>query len=151
MTEENATNLWKEVRAEWDGMNGYTATNIAGGKVLMGKDIDGNPGINPMEMLLAGLAGCTAMDVIDILKKKRQVPTQFQLKVSGNQLVDVFPKVFTEFKIEYLLWGDDLKEKDVAQAIQLSEEKYCSVGGTLSKVGPIHSKFRILKPDQTVE
>jgi putative redox protein len=91
------------------------------------------------------------MDVIDILKKKRQIPTQFQLKVSGNQLVDVFPKVFAEFKIEYLFWGDDLKEKDVAQAIQLSEEKYCSVGGTLSKVGPIHSKFRILKPDQIVE
>jgi putative redox protein len=151
MTEEKATNLWKEIKTEWDGNEGYLATNAVGGKVLMGKDAEGNPGINPMEMLLAGLAGCTAMDIIDILKKKRQVPTQFQVKVSGNQKVDDYPKVFVEFKIEYLLWGDDLKDKDVAQAIQLSEEKYCSVGGTLSKAGQIHSTFRILKPDQRVE
>jgi putative redox protein len=151
MADKKVTSIWKEVRAEWDGMNGYVATNVAGGKVLMGKDVDGKPGINPMEMLLAGLAGCTAMDVIDILKKKRQTPTQFKLKVSGNQLVDVFPKLFSELKIEYLLWGDELKEKDVAQAIQLSEEKYCSVGGTLSKAGHIRSTYRILRSDENIE
>ena len=91
-----------------------------------------------MEMLLAGLAGCTMMDVIEILKKKRQVPVEFRAIVRGNQRITEYPYFFTEYQVEYVLWGDNLKEKDVEQAIKFSEEKYCSVGGTLSKSGPIH-------------
>jgi putative redox protein len=143
------TYLWKEVHASWDGADGYTAENKAGATVLMGKGKDGKPGIGPMEMLLAGLAGCTGMDIVDILKKKRQIPTDFQIKVRGNQKTDSYPKVFTEFQVEYLLWGENLKPKDVEQAIQLSEEKYCSVGGTLSKSGAIHSSYKILKPGES--
>jgi putative redox protein len=149
MVEEKSKNRWKEISASWDGNEGYIASTNAGGSVLMGKDKEGNPGVGPMDMLLAGLAGCTMMDIVEILKKKQQVPTKFQTKVHGNQRVDEYPHSFTEYTIEYLLWGDKLKEKDVAQSIKLSEEKYCSVGGTLSKAGPIHSTFRILKPEET--
>ena len=145
MSDEKSTNLWKEISTSWDGQNGYTAKNLTGGMVLMGKDKDGNPGVGPMELLLAGLAGCTAMDIISILEKKRQKPEKFEVTVRGNQKIDTYPMVFTEFKVEYLLWGDNLKEKDVEQAIQLSEEKYCSVGGTLSKAAPIHSTYRIIR------
>ena len=151
MTEEPITNVWKEISASWDGVAGYLAENKAGETVLMGKYKDGEPGVSPTEMLLMGLAGCTAMDVIDILKKKRQVPTAFKVKVLGNQRVDVYPKVFTEFMVEYTLWGEGLVPRDVEQAIQLSEENYCSVGATLAKAGPIRSSFRILKPGEQVE
>jgi putative redox protein len=145
MSEEKETNLWKEITTTWDGQAGYIVRNPSGGTVLMGKDKDGNAGIGPMEMLLAGLAGCTAMDVLSILEKKRQKPDKFELRVLGNQKIDDYPMVYTEFKVEYVLWGADLKEKDVEQAIQLSEEKYCSVGGTLTKAGPIHSTYRIIR------
>jgi putative redox protein len=88
---------------------------------------------------------------VDILKKKRQTPTEFNVKVRGNQRIDSYPKAFTEFQLEYLLWGESLTVKDVEQAIRLSEDKYCSVGGTLAKAGPIHSTYRILKPGEKVE
>jgi putative redox protein len=142
-------NVWKEISAEWDGNDGYTALSKAGASVLMGKNKEGQPGVNPLEMLLAGLAGCTMMDVIDILKKKRQAPVGFKSIVRGNQRISEYPYSFTEYQVEYVLWGDNLKDKDVEQAIKLSEEKYCSVGGTLSKSGPIHSTFRILKPGES--
>jgi putative redox protein len=146
MTEDKPKNRWKEVTTNWDGNDGYIAVTKTGASVLMGKGKDGCQGVSPMDMLLAGLAGCTMMDVIDILKKKRQVPIDFTAHVRGNQRVNEYPYSFTEYQIEYMLWGNNLIESDVEQAIQLSEEKYCSVGGTLSKSGPIHSTFRILKP-----
>jgi putative redox protein len=151
MSADKPTNLWKEIRTNWDGADGYFAKNEAGATVLMGKDKAGNPGIGPMEMLLSGLAGCTGMDIVDILKKKRQVPTDFKVVVRGNQKIDVYPMVFVEFQVEYLFWGENLVPKDVEQAIRLSEEKYCSVGGTLVKAAPIHSTYRILKPGEQAE
>ncbi|GAB4489282.1 MAG: OsmC family protein [Anaerolineales bacterium] len=151
MNEEKPKNLWKEITATWDGAEGYIAQNKAGASVLMGKGRGGEPGISPMDMLLAGLAGCTGMDIISILRKKRQEPSAFQVKVRGNQKVDDYPMPYTEFQVEYLLWGEELKVKDVEQAIQLSEEKYCSVGVTLSQAGKIHSTYRILKPGEKTE
>ena len=117
----------------------------------VGRDLNDAPGINPMEFLLVGLSGCTAMDIVSILEKKRQKPSEFKVRVRGNQKVDVYPKVYVEYQVEYLLWGEELQAKDVEQAIQLSEEKYCSVGGTLSKSGPIHSSYRILKPGENAD
>jgi putative redox protein len=149
VAEDKPVNAWKEISAQWDGNDGYIASTKSGATVLMGKNIDGQPGMGPMEMLLAGLAGCTMMDIIDILKKKHQVPVEFKTVVRGNQRRNEYPYSFTEYQTEYLLWGDTLNNKDVEQAIKLSEEKYCSVGGTLSKSGPIHSTFRILKSGES--
>jgi len=149
MAEDKPKQLWKEITANWDSNEGYIAVTKAGASVLMGKNKNGTPGVGPMDMLLAGLAGCTMMDIIEILKKKKQIPVDFKSIVRGNQRVDEYPFYFTEYQIEYLLWGENLKEDDVEQAIQLSEHKYCSVGGTLSKSGPIHSTYRILKPRES--
>ena len=145
MTEPAPTSVWKEISVAWDGSDTYLATNKAGATVLTGRSTEENPVVGPMERLLVGLAGCSALDVIDIFKKKRQTPVDFKINVRGNQRTDVYPKIYTEFHIEYILWGDDLQEADVARAIQLSVEKYCSVGGTLTKAGPVRSSFRILK------
>ena len=133
------------MKLAWDGSDTYLATNKVGATIRTGRSTEENPVVGPMEMLLVGLAGCSALDVIDILKKKRQTPVDFKINVRGNQRTDVYPKVYTEFHIEYLLWGDDLQEADVARAVALSVEKYCSVGGTLAKAGPVTSSYRILK------
>jgi putative redox protein len=148
VTEDKPKNLWKEISAQWDGSEGYTAKSPKSIAVLMGTDKNGQLGMSPMEILLVGLAGCTMMDVIDILKKKKQLPVDFKVVVRGNQQIVEYPYHFTEFTVEYSLWGDNLKARDVEQAIKLSEEKYCSVGGTLSKSGPIHSTYHIFKPGE---
>lgn len=82
-------------------------------------------GPTPMQMLLIGIAGCTAMDVISILKKKRLVIADFQVNINGEQQAD-YPKRFDNITTEYIIRGKDIKPKAVEQAIRLSEEKFCS-------------------------
>lgn len=149
MSEEKPTFKWKELSTTWDGAEGYLSENQYGATMLIGKDKDGNIGIGPMDALLAGLAGCTMYDIVDILRKKRQLPTGFKVRVRGKQRLTEYPYKYTAFEVEYLLWGENLVEKDVRQAVELSEKKYCSVGGTLEMAGPIHSTFRILKPGES--
>jgi putative redox protein len=137
-------NPWREVIAEWKGETSFIGRNPAGGTVQMGK-IDDRPGISPMELLLAGLAGCTGMDIASILTKQRQPFVDLKVQVRGKRASD-YPMVFTELEVTYLLWGEGLDPKAVERAIQLSEERYCSVGIMLGKAAPIHSTYRILKP-----
>jgi putative redox protein len=139
-------NLWREVFADWKGETSFIARNPTGGTVQMGK-VDGKPGISPMELLLAGLAGCTGMDIASILTKQRQAFVDLKVQVRGKRAND-YPMVFTEFEVTYLLWGEGVDTKIVERAIKLSEEKYCSVGIMLSQAAPIHSTYRILKPGE---
>ena len=87
-------------------------------------------GTRPMELLLIALAGCTAMDVESILKKKRAGMTNLELEVSGEKQEE-YPKRFTDIHITYIIHGD-VKQADAEQAVQLSREKYCSVSGSLN-------------------
>ncbi len=87
-------------------------------------------GTRPMELLLIALAGCTAMDVESILKKKRAGMTKLELEVSGEKQEE-YPKRFTDIHITYIIHGD-VKQTDAEQAVQLSREKYCSVSGSLN-------------------
>lgn len=137
-------NDWKEITAFWKGGMVFTGQNDSGGQVQMG-DLEGQPGIGPMQLLLVALAGCTGMDIISILAKKRQAPLDFQVKVRGKRATD-YPMIWTDIEVIYLLWGDNLKSKDVEQAIQLSEEKYCSVGLMLGASAKITSSYQILPP-----
>jgi putative redox protein len=139
-------NPWREVIAEWKGETSFIGRNLTGGTVQMGK-IDDRPGISPMELLLVGLAGCTGMDIASILSKQRQPFVDLKVKVRGKRASD-YPMVFTELEVTYLLWGEGLDLKAVERAIQLSEEKYCSVGLMLGKATPICSSYRILKPGE---
>lgn len=137
---------WKAVTAEWVAGKTFIGKNDTGGSVQMG-ELDGEPGINPMELILAGLAGCTGIDVVLILEKKRQPLQDLKVKVRGKR-VDTYPMVYDQIEIEYLLWGEGLGEKAVEQAIQLSEEKYCSVSAMLGKTAEIKSTYRILPPEE---
>ncbi|HZD60753.1 MAG TPA: OsmC family protein [Anaerolineae bacterium] len=87
-------------------------------------------GIKPTELFLMGLAGCTAIDVISIMKKKRQVVTSFSVEVEGMQRGE-HPKSFEDIKLIYKVKGENIDEAALQRAIQLSEEKYCSVRATL--------------------
>jgi putative redox protein len=133
---------WKEVSATWTGGLNFIGENAKGGTVQMGPT-DGN--IGPMQLLLVGLAGCTGIDIVSILEKKKVTLTKFKVKVRGKR-AENFPMVYTDIEVEYLLWGDNLKTRDVEQAIKLSEHKYCSVSIMLRKTATISSKYQILKP-----
>ena len=133
---------WREVSATWNGDLNFTGVSDKGGIVQMGPLDDS---IGPMQLLLTGLAGCTAIDIISILKKKKVAPTNFKVNVRGKR-AETFPMVYTDIEVEYILWGENLKERDVEQAIKLSEQKYCSVSIMLGKTSKITSTYKILRP-----
>ena len=137
---------WKEINAFWKGGTDFIGTNAQGGRVVMG-EVDGERGIAPMELLLASLAGCTGVDIALILKKKRAKLHDLQVRVRGKRAA-THPRYYTEIEIEYLLWGEDLQEKDVTQAIQLSEEKYCSASAMLREKAEIRHTYQIFPPKQ---
>jgi putative redox protein len=142
--EEPLTDNWKEVTATWQGDLNFFGENAKGGTVQMGS-VDES--IGPMQLLLVGLAGCTGIDIISILQKKNITPTDFKVKVRGKR-AEKFPMVYTDIEVEYLLWGDDLKIREVEQAIKLSEHKYCSVSIMLGKTAKISSTYKIFKPGE---
>ena len=140
---------WAEITAEWRGEMTFVGRNAAGGTVQMGT-LDGKPGVGPMQLLLMAIAGCTGTDIVSIMQKKRANLTDMQVRVRGLRATD-FPMVWNEIEVTYLLWGEEIKKKDVEQAIQLSEEKYCSVGIMLGKTARIKSDYKILKPGESAE
>jgi putative redox protein len=107
-----------------------------------------NAGFRPMELLLVGLAGCTGMDVISVLRKKRQQVTAYEIHVEGIRAED-HPMVFTEISIEYIITGHHVQPDAVIRAIRLSAERYCGAGAMLGKVARITHTFRIVDAAQT--
>ncbi len=99
-------------------------------------------GVVPMEMILMGLGGCTAMDVISILEKKRQKVTDFEVLLHADRASE-HPKVFTDITIEYVIKGRDLDPEAVARAVDLSENKYCPGMAMLRKAANITTSYRI--------
>ena len=143
------TDQWREIEAEWQGGGTFIGHNATGGTVQMGK-LNDRPGVSPMELILVGLAGCTGVDIADILEKKRQPLKALKVKVRGKKAED-FPKIYTEIEITYLIWGDGIETKAIERAIQLSEEKYCSVSAMLRSTVEIRSTYRLLKPGESVD
>ena len=101
-------------------------------------------GASPMELLLISLGGCTGMDVISILRKKRQNVTGVELRLHGDRATD-HPKVFTAFTIEYVVRGVDIDAAAVARAVELSVENYCSVHAMLHKAAEIQTVITIIQ------
>lgn len=140
---------WREIVAEWQGGGTFIGTNATGGSVQMGKLFD-QPGISPMEMILAGLAGCTGVDIVDILEKKRQPLQALKVMVRGKKREE-YPKIYNLIEITYLVWGEGIDPRAVERAIQLSEEKYCSVSAMLRPTVEIRSKYQILSPGEMAD
>ena len=101
-------------------------------------------GVKPSDLLLIAVASCSAVDVVEILAKKRMMLTHLEISSTGEQDQDP-PWTFRKIHIHYKIGGKNLTEKAVAQAIQLSEEKYCSVAATIRATAQIITDFEILE------
>jgi len=111
--------------------------------------MDGDPQLGgsggaskPKELVLMALAGCTAMDVIPILTKKRAPLTGFEIKVTAKEREE-HPRIFTDIHVEYVFYGEGLKTDDVERAIDLSKTKYCSVSAILSASAKLTHSYQI--------
>src|SRR5450631_889857 len=109
----------------------FVATSGTGHHLLI-DDAAGNTGAKPIELVAIALAGCTAFDVIGILRKKRQQVTGYEVTVEADQKSDP-PQVFTLVRIHHIVTGVDIAEHALRDAIRLSEEKYCSVGAMVKQ------------------
>ena len=132
------TNTPTNIKVTWQGKNAFLAENKNGGKAELGGEH-----IRPMQMLLVSLASCSGVDVVSILQKKRVNFSNLEVKVSGIR-AETYPKVYTDIYVSYFIWGQEIKPKDVEQAIKLSEDKYCSVTAMLKSTAKIHSDYQIL-------
>jgi putative redox protein len=103
-----------------------------------------NAGPQPMEMLLVGLASCAAMDIISILRKKRQDITAYEVRVWGGR-TEEYPRVFVEITLEHIFTGRDIHPQSVERAIQLTEERYCGASAMLGKTATLTHTFRIIE------
>jgi putative redox protein len=138
-----------EARARWVDEASFLAISGSGHAVLM----DGPPesggrnlGPRPMEMLLMGTAGCTAYDVVHILRKSRADIRGCEARIAATR-ADSEPKVFTKLHIHFVVTGRGLKTEQVARAIQLSAGKYCSASLMLGKTAEITHDFEVIEAD----
>jgi putative redox protein len=139
-----STEQIKTARVQWIGGQQFVAVGPSGHAVAMDSDRDSNTAPGPMEFLLLALGACTATDVVIILEKKRQELQSLEVICSGERAKDP-PQVWTKLNLLYRLRGH-LEESGVKQAIQLSEEKYCSVSATLKKTAELTWRYEILPP-----
>jgi putative redox protein len=137
----------KTTNARYDGSGLRFIARTGSGHEIVLDDSGGNAGPRPVEMLLVGQAGCTGMDVMSILQKKRQVVTSYEVSVSAEQR-DSQPAIYTRADVVHIVEGPAVDEAAVRRAIELSATKYCSVAAMLSAgTVEIHHRYRIVGPD----
>lgn len=136
----------KRAHVVWQGQDREFRAHLeAGFDFPMHAPADANGG-TPMDYLLAGVAGCTAMDVISILQKKRQAVTGLEVHIHGTQS-ETPPNVYTKAHITYVVRGEGINPAAVEQAIELSETKYCSASVMFQRSGTeVTTDYRIEEP-----
>jgi len=137
------------VHVRWVGKRQLVGWDSAGHGIVM----DGvasaageGTGVRPIELLLYSLAGCTAMDVVSVLEKKRLDVRGVEIVITGEQRMDDYPHYYETIALEYIVTGVDVPDAAVARAIQLSEDKYCSVKGALGPQVTVTTTFRVVEP-----
>jgi putative redox protein len=133
-------------RVKWLDHMSFVGESGSGHSVVMdgaaeagGRDL----GIRPMEMLLLGLGGCTAFDVVSILQKSRQKMVDCEVEIEAERATDI-PKVFTKIHIHFIVRGNDLDPNRVAKAVSLTADKYCSASRMLEKTAEITHDFEVV-------
>lgn len=136
-----------KARVKWVEQATFIGEAASGHAVVMDGPPDHggrNLGVRPMEMLLLGMGGCTAFDVVNILKKGRQAVEDCVVELSAER-AETDPKVFTRIHAHFVVTGKDLKEQRVRRAVELSAEKYCSASIMLGEVAEITHDFEIVE------
>ncbi len=131
---------------QWAGEDLYIGTSPSGHSVTIDTKGENKSAPSPVELLMIAVAGCTAVDVVSILKKKRQRITAYKAEITGERR-DEHPRSFTSMHVHHLVYGDDVSEQAVAQAIALSDEKYCSVAATVRPTVTITTSFEIVESE----
>ena len=138
-----------KARIKWVQDAMFVGESDSGHAVVMDGPPDGggrNLGIRPMEMVLIGMGGCAAYDVVHILKKSRQDVEDCSVEIEA-QRADSVPKVFTQIHIHFIVRGNGLTATAVQRAVSLSAEKYCSASIMLGKTAEITHDFEIIERD----
>lgn len=138
------------VRVDWKGESAFVATPPSGRQITMDTyphDGQITQGPTPLETFLAGAAACSAVDVIGILTKKRQKVTSYRVEIEGDRTQEgQFPRPYVRLVIRHILEGDHLDPAAVARAVELSDNKYCSVIATLRQRPEVISEYEIHPP-----
>jgi putative redox protein len=130
-----------------DGL--FIGITPSGHAQVLETDPERSSAATPVELLLVALGSCTAVDVISILKKKRERVTDYRVEVRGHRR-DEHPRAFTRMELRHVLRGHQVSEKAVASAIELSETKYCSVAATLRPGVEIVTSYEIIEDEAEV-
>jgi putative redox protein len=125
----------------------FVGLSPSGHTVRIDTDRDRNSAPSPMELLLLALGSCTGVDVVSILRKKRQRITDYRVEVRGERRDD-HPRSYKRMEVHHIVTGRNISERSLVQAIELSEQKYCSVAATLSPTAEIVSSFEIIQEGQ---
>lgn len=134
-----------EIRIRWTGDAQFVASDKKGHSVVMDIPVEkggGGTGFRPSDLLPVALGGCSAVDVVRILQKKKQNLRKFEASLSWEQEKE-FPQYFKKIHLNYRIAGKGIKKEAVERAIQLSEEKYCSVSASLKPKAEITSSYVI--------
>ncbi len=137
----------KTAKLVWEGNGLAFAATGGSGYSIRFDNPSGPKGASPMEVVAMAAGGCTAADVIDILRKKQQDVTGFEVNVVGLRSSE-HPMVFTEIDLEYVVRGRSIDPKAVERSIELSLTKYCSVNSMLQHSVKINSRYRIIEEAQ---
>lgn len=136
-----------DAKATWHQRLSFTGTADSGFEVPLGviKEQGGDDdGLRPMELLLIGLAGCTAMDAISIMQKKKQDVTAFEVRAHAER-AEEHPKIFTHIVLEYLFTGHNLDRVAAERSVELSATRYCPAQAMLKLAAPIESKITLIE------
>ena len=131
----------------WKGKRSFEGTTPSGNIVKMDSPIvSGGEGkaATPMELVASAIGGCTGVDIVSIMEKKRAELKRFEIEIETER-AETYPKIYTKVSLHYQFFGKNIKESDVIQAIQLSLDKYCSVAKMIEKTAEISYTFEILE------
>lgn len=138
-----ADNIYKAT-IKHAGDDFFIGTSPGGHAQIIDTKGERNASPTPLEMLLVSVGACTAVDVISILEKKRQIVTDYKVEVTGERREEM-PRAFIKFHIHHIVYGRNISERAVAQAIELSDTKYCSVAATVRPTAEITTSFEIIE------
>ena len=134
----------RKATIHFGGNDFFVGISPSGHAQTIETDSERHAAATPMELMLLALGSCTGVDVISILKKKRQLVTDYRIEVSGERS-DEHPRSYTRLFVKHIVRGRGVSEQAVAQAIELSDQKYCSVAATLRGSAEIATSYEIIE------
>ncbi len=133
-----------QATVQYAGDEFFIGTTPSGHAQAIDTKADRKSAASPLELLLVAVAACTAADIVSILEKKRQNVVDYRVEIKGERRAE-YPRAFLKFQIHHIVYGRDVSEHAVRQAIELSDTKYCSVAATVRPTAEIETSFEIVE------